>query len=490
MTIAKSSRMKQKSTSNRIARRARPTTAVVVHQDVEPLPWQLTPPQITLLKNYLHLGDASEIELQACLEVARRYRLDPFKPGQIWFVKRWDSNADNGRGGTGALVRTPQVGIYGLANIAARDHADYGTLSLPEYGPIITVDIEGHKIKAPEWARVKAFKKGVSEPSVGEAYFEEFCPSKWKNAELFWAKMQHRMIAKCAKAQALREAYPDLGGLYIPEEMDRMRDQYTEGGRRIVSADGDITMPTLDENARHGHAQGSRQAEMAESTLAKVEAEDKRLAEERAKEGKKVSPSPDSAPQRPLGTIELDFSSDPAYLRGDLSNLLELIKKHTKAYWDEKEQWWRISASEAPTIREMCKQCNYALREIKASEAQGSAPEKKRPAERAGASSAEPRLVTATVERANIVLKGNKTMCFITLQDANKKKLEAGCWDKDIYERLEKVKGKGMACQIYIELRGKYTNIVGLKFIGSQEFVDGKTPVIQNRDREPGKTLF
>src|SRR5882724_4485863 len=207
------------------------STAIVVARPPE-RPWELDNEQLTILKNSVAKG-ATDEELKFCLAVARRYKLDPFRQ-QIWFIKRWDSGADNGKGGRGAYVWSPQVGIYGMLHIAARDHADYGTLSKPEYGPEITIEVEGHKIKGPQWCTVQLWKKGLSEPSVGEAWFEEYCPKVWDNAKLFWAKYQHRMIAKCAKAQAAREAYPDLGGLLIPEECQRGQDDFTESGRQIV----------------------------------------------------------------------------------------------------------------------------------------------------------------------------------------------------------------------------------------------------------------
>jgi phage recombination protein Bet len=193
--------------------------------------WLLNENEVAIVKNSIAKG-ASDQELHFCLTVARRYRLDPFRQ-QIWFVKRWDKNADNGKGGTGGFVWTPQVGINGLLFAAARDHkADFGSVALPEYGPMFTVEGQG-KLKAPEWVRVKVWKKGEAIPTEAEAWWSEYAPADLSKAP-FWRNMPRRMLAKCAIALAVRQAYPDLGGLYIPEEMDRMGDDYTPSGRQIV----------------------------------------------------------------------------------------------------------------------------------------------------------------------------------------------------------------------------------------------------------------
>lgn len=213
------------------------TTAIQLAAPPE-RPWELNQEQIVLLKNYLHMGDASDMEVKAGLEVARRYRLDPFKQGQMWFIKRWDKSAVSASGSKGAYVYTPQVGIYGMLHIASRDYKDFGSISEPEYGPMFMHEVENHKIKAPEWCRVKVYKKGLAEPTVATIYFEEFCPKLWDNARLFWAAMPRAQIEKCAKARAVRTAYPDLGGLYIPEEMERFTEDYTKNGRQIVEQGG------------------------------------------------------------------------------------------------------------------------------------------------------------------------------------------------------------------------------------------------------------
>lgn len=198
-------------------------------------PWMLSQEEITLVKNSIAKG-ASDEELGYCLTVARRYKLDPFKQ-QIWFVKRWDKSADNGKGGKGTNVWTPQVGINGLLFAAARDHKhDFGSVSLPEYGPMVK-NSSGNM--SPEWARVKVWKKGESEPTEAQAWWDEYAPFDLSTAP-FWRKMPRRMIGKCATALAIRQAYPDLGGLQISEECERMGEDYSPGGRLIEEIGGTV----------------------------------------------------------------------------------------------------------------------------------------------------------------------------------------------------------------------------------------------------------
>ena len=223
--------IRRKGGQSELRRAVRRKQAIVKIAPAPERPWLLNESEVAIVKNSIAKG-ASDQELQFCLTVARRYRLDPFKQ-QIWFVKRWDSQADNGHGGVGGHVWTPQVGINGLLFAAARDHkAEFGSISLPEFGPMLTISGQG-KMQAPEWARVQVWKRGASEPTIAQAWWDEYAPADLSKAP-FWRKMPRRMIAKCATALAIREAYPDLGGLYIPEEMDKMGEAVTTTGRRII----------------------------------------------------------------------------------------------------------------------------------------------------------------------------------------------------------------------------------------------------------------
>jgi hypothetical protein len=176
-------------------------------------PWLLNQSEVELVKNQICKG-ASDQELQLCLTVARRYKLDPFR-GQIWFVKRRDDKVQGG------YRWIPIVGIDGLQHIAARDHSDYGSVDEPEFGPMHKVEwhyksreySKSGSIMAPEWARVRAWKKGADKPTVATVYWDEIYPDVGASPTV--RQMPRLMLGQCARAQAIRQIYPATDGLYI-----------------------------------------------------------------------------------------------------------------------------------------------------------------------------------------------------------------------------------------------------------------------------------
>lgn len=497
------------------AKSPEPTQAIVrVAAPIEK-PWELDDEQTTILKNAVAKGASNE-ELKYCLTVARRYRLDPFKR-QIWFVSRWDKNADNGKGGTGAFVWTPTVGIDGLLFMSARDHhVDFGSISLPEYGPMYTP--EGANFKAPEWAKVKVFKKGVTEPTEAIAYFDEYCPSDFSKAP-FWRKMPRRMIGKCASALALRQAYPDLGGLYIPEECERIAEDYTSGGRQII------------EQATQGTPLGTKAAAQAvlEAKLAgrmplnpeivapePPKAPDplswKKEAENHADEAAKPK-SAKKEPPKPIETkyeltIDWNLDRNMPVLTGDIEQLGWLLTKATpplKMVW--KDEFWKAEAKDVPAIMQVASQNAFLVKEIQInqvssaghsqgrSQAPGAPPAQGKPeAKRGSGSSTRPAtsasgsvLVCGVIERVTspTTSKGQPMRQVTILVDS--KKPTFGCFQAKLFVYLDAGKG---AIEALTTTNGKYLNLVGLKRIVTTKGVvdfdeDGITPVVQ-RNREAG----
>ena len=209
-------------------------------------PWKLSDEEVTLVKNHIAKG-ATDSELQFCLAVARRFKLDPFRQ-QIWFVARNDKSAEGGK------RWIPITGINGLLHIAARDHKDFGSNDEPEFGPMKNVkwthyDKHG-EIQAPEWARVTLWKKRHEHPIVATVFWDEVYPNV--GAAPLVRQMPRLMLGKCALAQAVRRAYPATDGLYISEEFQGPA-EYTDGGRQIIRQDAqtlDLPAPAEDERLK------------------------------------------------------------------------------------------------------------------------------------------------------------------------------------------------------------------------------------------------
>jgi hypothetical protein len=525
---------RKKESKAKASRDARPSKSAAVPQSSNAIvpaaaavtpSWKLGNEEITILKNSIAKG-ATDVELAYCLKVAERYRLDPFKR-QIWFVHRWDKNADNGHGGTGAKVWTPQIGIDGLLFIANRDHrADFGSVSLPEFGPMIK--------GAPEWAIVKVWKKGEPEPTVAQAWWDEYVPQDLTKAP-FWVKMPRRMLAKCATALAIRQAYPDLGGVYIPEESERMAEDYTESGRQIVPA-GE---PAQSWAKGHEAAQEVAKKFIAEHTKpdAAPQPADKPPIDvapvPKASIPPKASPAPPEQEQghtEEVPAIAIDwFERLSPRIIGDSTVLREVTKGHMTS-WKCVDGFWHVDPFYVETVKAACKDLGISFKEKmydipepekrarKSSSASVSSneggkqevpkssapPEDKaenKPQSASGSSTAggkpaapkvEPFLSTGTIER--VQPSSDATRAVVTLVGKDGKKSGWVCFDKTIYAILTKNLGK-LAEVILVtrDSKGKsYTNLVGLKRVGSTEFdEDGKTPTMQRSEQVAGaRTLF
>jgi hypothetical protein len=91
-----------------------------------------------------------------------------------------------------------------------------------------------HTLRAPEWCRIEAWKKGGNYPTVAKVWWSEIYPNI-DYAPLV-RQMPRLMLAKCAKANATRTAYPSTGGLLIQEETYGKEFQFTPEGRLLAEA--------------------------------------------------------------------------------------------------------------------------------------------------------------------------------------------------------------------------------------------------------------
>ena len=165
---------------------------------------------VAVMQNSLYPG-ASKGSVELVLDYCRAAKLDPLqKPVHI--VPMWDRASGSMRD-----VIMPGVGLYRTQ--AARSGQLAG-ISEPEFGPMIEFELDRTKISAPEWCRVVVKRQmasgAIAEFAAVEYWIENYAVKGGKEKSTapntMWQKRPRGQIAKCAQAQALRMAFPEMTG--------------------------------------------------------------------------------------------------------------------------------------------------------------------------------------------------------------------------------------------------------------------------------------
>lgn len=173
----------------------------------------VTEKDLELVKKII-FPDADDAELKLFLFECSRRGVHPLDR-KIFPVKRNDKES-------GTKRVTFQTSID-LMRSEALTTGGYDGQDEPEFG-------EEKAGGYPESATVRVYRKGIERPFVGIARWKEFYPGDGGSG-FMWRKMPYHMLSKCAEALAMRKAFPqELGGLYVPEEMQRADDAGNQGG--------------------------------------------------------------------------------------------------------------------------------------------------------------------------------------------------------------------------------------------------------------------
>lgn len=174
---------------------------------------------VTVLENSLYPGAAAS-SISLVLNYCKAAGLDPMmKPVHI--VPIWDSKL-------GRMRDTIMPGI-GLYRTQAARSGLYAGMTEPEFGDDITETIGGATITYPKWCRVTVKRDkpggGVAEFTAKELWKENYAVKGGKDKSIapnaMWTRRPYAQLAKCASAQALRAAFPELtGAAPTAEEME------------------------------------------------------------------------------------------------------------------------------------------------------------------------------------------------------------------------------------------------------------------------------
>jgi phage recombination protein Bet len=173
---------------------------------------------VAVLRSSLYPG-AKDESIRMALSYCRAAGLDPLqKPVHI--VPMWDSKAAAYRD-----VVMPGIGLY---RTQASRTGEAAGVSEPEFGPDVTEVIGGQEITFPAWCRVTVFRLlpngATAQFTAREFWRENYAVKGGREKSIapnaMWTKRPYGQLAKCAEAQALRKAFPELGAAPTAEEME------------------------------------------------------------------------------------------------------------------------------------------------------------------------------------------------------------------------------------------------------------------------------
>jgi phage recombination protein Bet len=171
-----------------------------------------------VLQSSLYPGAAPE-SIKMVLGYCKAAGLDPMqKPVHI--VPMWDGKAKQMRD-----VVMPGVNLYRTQ--AARSGECAGVTE-PEFGPDVIETLGGHQITYPQWCRVTVSRRLPTGEIVSftarEFWKENYAVKGGQEKSIapnaMWTKRPYGQIAKCAEAQALRKAFPEIASQPTADEME------------------------------------------------------------------------------------------------------------------------------------------------------------------------------------------------------------------------------------------------------------------------------
>lgn len=238
--------------------------------------------QLKVLTEELKEKGLHEKDIERFQIICERTRLDPFTK-QI-FARAQNASVENPDGSTGwkkeLVIITSIDGLRAVAESTGEYRGQDGPYWCNNDGQWNDVWLPTQKF--PLAAKVGVLRKDFPAPLFGVARFDSYVQLVGKGEQRkpnhFWLKMSDVLTAKCAEANALRRAFPQLlSGVFIEEE--------------IVNEDD----PARDEAIEKAQKEVGKPVEPVEPKAPQVEEE----VQKKAPKGSKKAPAAAAAPETP-----------------------------------------------------------------------------------------------------------------------------------------------------------------------------------------------
>jgi len=173
---------------------------------------------MNVLQNSLYPGAKAE-SIKLVLAYCKAAGLDPLqKPVHIVPI-----SVKQGQDYVTRDVVMPGIGLY---RTQASRTGEYAGVTEPEFGQTKQLKIGDFSLDYPEWCRVTVKRCLASgqfvEFTANERWLENYATQKRDSAipNAMWKRRPFAQLAKCAEAQALRKAFPELGAAPTADEME------------------------------------------------------------------------------------------------------------------------------------------------------------------------------------------------------------------------------------------------------------------------------
>ncbi len=173
---------------------------------------------MSVLQNSLYPGAKPE-SIKLVLGYCKAAGLDPMqKPCHIVPI-----SVKKGDGYEMRDVVMPGIGLY---RTQASRTGEYAGITEPEYGPTKQLKAGEFSLDYPEWCRVTVRRRmdsgQIVEFTANERWLENYATQKRDSVipNAMWKRRPFAQLAKCAEAQALRKAFPELGAAPTADEME------------------------------------------------------------------------------------------------------------------------------------------------------------------------------------------------------------------------------------------------------------------------------